>query len=242
MNFAPTHWGLSGLAGSLSILSPCVFPLLPLVLGGLTPGNRLGPLAMGLGMTLSFAALGVLLGAAGPALGIDSRHVRTAAAVLLVLMGAWIWVPSLKEWLTQRMTWLASGANAWAAHLHGRTLGNAFLLGGLLGLVWSPCSGPLLASALIMAASEGGAGSGGMTLGFFGLGAATPLVAAAYVSRPFFERFRERVQTRGELGQKIMGAALLVTGLAVVSGADKWLEAWILPFLPPRWLQLMALF
>ena len=48
MNFAPTHWGLSWLAGSLSILSPCVFPLLPLVLGGLTPGNRLGPLAMDL--------------------------------------------------------------------------------------------------------------------------------------------------------------------------------------------------
>lgn len=242
MNLSLTHWGLSWLAGSLSILSPCVFPLLPLVLGGLTPGNRLGPLAMGAGMTLSFALLGVLLGAAGPALGIDSRHVRTAAAVLLMLMGAWIWVPSLQEWFTQRMTWLASGAHAWAAHLQGKTLGSAFLLGGLLGLVWSPCSGPLLASALIMAASEGGAGSGAVTLGFFGLGAATPLVAAAYVSRPFFESVRERVQARGGLGQKIMGAALFATGLAVVTGADKWLEAQILPFLPPGWLQLLTLF
>lgn len=240
MSVALAHWGLSWLAGNLSILSPCVFPLLPLVLGGLTPGNRLGPLAMGAGMVVSFALLGVWLGAAGPAVGLDNRHVRTAAAVLLMLMGAWIWVPSLNAWFTQRMSSLASGAHACAAHLQGKTLGSAFCLGGLLGLIWSPCSGPLLASALIMAASEGGAGAGAVTLGFFGLGAATPLVLTAYVSRSFFESVRQRVQTQGGRGQKIMGAALLATGLAVVTGADQWLEARILHFLPPEWLQFVT--
>lgn len=242
MTLALTHWGLSWLAGSLSTLSPCVFPLLPLVLAGLTPGDRLGPLAMGAGMVLSFALPGVLLGAAGPALGIDSRHVRMTAAVLLMLVGAWIWVPWLKAGLTQRMTPLASVAHAWAAHLHGKTRGSAFVLGGLLGLVWSPCSGPLLASALIMAASDGGAAAGALTLGFFGLGAATPLVVVGCASRPFLDSLRERVQTRGGTGQNIMGAALFATGLAVLTGADKWLEAQILPFLPSGWLQLMTLF
>lgn len=237
MNSAWAHAGLSWFAGSLSVLSPCVFPLLPLVLGGLTPGKRLGPLAMGAGMALSFALLGVLLGAAGPALGWDSRHVRTAAAVLLMLMGAWIWVPSLNAWFTQRMTPLASGAQAWAAHLSGQTLGSAFLLGGLLGLIWSPCSGPLLASALILAASEGGAGAGAVTLGLFGLGAATPLVLAAYGSRSFLASLRQRVLAQNGLGQKIMGGALLLTGLAVLTGADQWLEAQILSFLPTAWLQ-----
>lgn len=242
MDVALAHGGLSWLAGSLSTLSPCVFPLLPLVLGGLTPGNRLGPLAMGAGMALSFALLGVLLGAAGPALGWDSRHVRTAAAVLLMLMGAWIGVPSLNEWLSQRMTFLASGAHAWAAHLNGQTLASAFWLGGLLGLIWSPCSGPLLASALIMAASDGGAASGAVTLGLFGLGAATPLVLAAYVSRAFFESVRQRVLAQGDKAHKIMGGALLLTGLAVLTGADQWLEAQILPFVPTGWLQLMTRF
>lgn len=242
MDMVLTHWGLSWLAGSLSVLSPCVFPLLPLVLAGLTPGHRLGPVAMGAGMALSFALLGVLLGAAGPALGIDSRQVRTVAAVLLMLLGASIWVPRLYAGFSQRMTVLASGANAWAAQLHGKTLVSAFLLGGLMGLVWSPCSGPLLASALILAASEGSAGAGAVTLGFFGLGAATPLVAAAFLSRPLLASLRARVQAHAGWGPKTMGAALLATGLAVLTGADKWLEAQILPHLPSGWLRLMALF
>jgi len=184
----------------------------------------------------------VLLGAAGPALGLDSRQVRTASAVLLMLMGAWIWVPSLNAWLTQRMSALASGAHGWAAHLQGQSLGSAFGLGGLLGLIWSPCSGPLLGSALIMAASEGGAGAGAVTLGFFGLGAATPLVLAAYVSRAFYESVRQRVLAQGGQGHTIMGAALLASGLAVVTGADQWLEARILPLLPTGWLQFMTRF
>lgn len=242
MDMAVSHWGLSWLSGNLSVLSPCVFPLLPLVLGGLAPGNRLAPLAMGAGMAVSFALLGVLLGAVGPAVGVDSGHVRTFGAVLLMLMGAWIWMPFQSERFTQWLTPLASSANAWAAHLHGETLRGAFGLGALLGLVWSPCSGPLLASALIMAASDGGAWSGAVVLGFFGLGAATPLVAAAYVSRPFFESVRRRVESRSARGKKIMGAAIFATGLAVASNADKWLEAKILPWLPPSWLQAIALF
>lgn len=242
MDLPFSHWGLSWLAGSLSILSPCVFPLLPMVLGGVTPAHRLGPVAMGAGMAVSFALLGVLLGALGPALGVDSGHVRTAGAVLLMVLGGLVWLPSSSERFTQWMTPVASGANAWAARLHSESLGGAFLLGALLGLVWSPCSGPLLASALVMAASESGAGSGAVVLGFFGLGAATPLVAAAYVSRPFFDAVRQRVASRGEWAKKLMGAAIFASGLAVASGVDKWLEAQVLPLLPEAWLKAVTLF
>ncbi|MBL8452699.1 MAG: hypothetical protein JNK97_08115, partial [Zoogloea sp.] len=66
-----SHLGLSLLAGSLTTLSPCVFPILPLVVGGAVQANRLAPVAMGVGMAASFALIGLLLGAAGPALGID---------------------------------------------------------------------------------------------------------------------------------------------------------------------------
>ena len=123
MDLAVSHWGLSWLSGSLSVLSPCVFPLLPLVLGGLAPGSRLAPLAMGAGMAVSFALLGVLLGAVGPALGVDSGHVRTFGAVLLMVMGAWIWMPWQGERFTPWLTPLASGANAWAVASSGRGSG-----------------------------------------------------------------------------------------------------------------------
>lgn len=242
MDWPLSHWGLSWLAGNLSILSPCVFPLLPMVLGGVAPSHRFGPVAMGAGMAVSFAVLGVVLGALGPVLGIDGGHVRIAGAVMLMVLGALVWLPSSSERFTQWMTPVASTANAWAARLRGESLGGAFLLGALMGLVWSPCSGPLLASALIMAASESGAGSGAVVLGFFGLGAATPLVAAAYVSRPFFEAVRQRVISQGEWAKKLLGAAVFASGLAVATGADKWLEALILPFLPEGWLKAVSLF
>ena len=242
MNYVVSHWGLSWLAGSLSIFSPCVFPLLPMVLGGVVQDSRWGPLAMGAGMVMSFATLGLLLGALGPATGLNSAHVRMLGAVLLMGLGLLIWVPILNEHFTQWMTPLASGVNALSTRLHGHTLGSAFLLGALLGLVWSPCSGPLLASALIMAASDGGALPGTVVLGFFGWGAATPLVAVAYASRKGFLSMRQQVEAHGEQAKKIMGAVIFTTGFAVVSGADKWLEAKLLTMLPERWLQAITLF
>ncbi len=193
-------------------------------------------------MAVSFSLLGLVLGALGPMLGIDSGHVRTVGAVMLMLLGGLVWLPTSSERFTQWMTPVASSANAWAAHLRSESLGGAFMLGALLGLVWSPCSGPLLASALIMAASESGAASGAVVLGFFGLGAATPLVVAAYVSSPFFDAVRQRVASQGEWAKKLLGAAIFASGLAVASGADKWLEAKVLPLLPERWLKAVTLF
>jgi len=242
MDLAVSHWVLSWLSGSLSTLSPCVFPLLPMVLAGVVQGHRWGPLVMGIGMAFTFASVGVLLGALGPVLGLDAEHLRMLGAVLLMLMGLVIWVPALNQGFTQWMTPLASGANAMSAHLQGHTLWSALMLGALMGLVWSPCSGPLLASALILAASEQGAVSGAVVLGFFGLGAATPLVVVAYASRHRFQAMRQGVQDHGEQAKKIMGAVIFLTGLAVASSADKWLAEQVLRLLPEAWLKTIALF
>ena len=183
MDIPLAHLGLSLVAGSLTTLSPCVFPILPLVLGGAVQANRLAPLAMGVGMAISFALIGIVLGALGPALGIDSDSVRLFGAWMLITFGLVMLVPVLNRRFTEWMLPIASSANAASSKLDGGSLGGALLLGGVLGLVWSPCSGPLLASALTLVASEGGAVRGGVILGLFGIGAAIPLVAVAYASR-----------------------------------------------------------
>ena len=242
MDLSFSALGLSLLAGSLTTLSPCVFPILPLVLGGAAQGNRLAPLAMGLGMALSFAGIGVALGALGPAIGLDSEHVRNFGAVLLMALGLMMWVPVLNERFAQWMMPLASGANGVSTRLQGDTLGGALLLGGVLGLVWSPCSGPLLASALTLVASEGGAWRGGVILGVFGLGAATPLVAVAYASRRGFQSVRDKVLAHGDRVKKIFGALIFLAGVAIATGADKWLEAQLLDHLPEAWLRWTTLF
>jgi cytochrome c biogenesis protein CcdA len=234
--------GLSLAAGSLTTLSPCVFPLLPLVLGGALQNNRFAPLALGVGMAASFAAIGMAVGAAGPALGLDSDHVRTAGALLLVAFAAVMLVPAWSARFTQWMTPLASGANAASSRLSGGSLGSALLLGAVLGLVWSPCSGPLLASALTLVASEGGVARGGLILGVFGIGAAIPLVAVAYASRAGFNRARGWVLSRIERIKTVFAVVLGLMGIAILSGADKWLEARVNNLLPDGWLSLTTLF
>ena len=113
-----SHLGLSLIAGSLTTLSPCVFPILPLVVGGAVQANRLAPLVMGIGMALSFAVIGLVLGALGPALGIDSESVRNFGALLLIAFAVVMLVPALSRHFTELMSPIASRANADVLSVH----------------------------------------------------------------------------------------------------------------------------
>ena len=228
--------GLSLAAGSLTTLSPCVFPLLPLVLGGALQGNRFAPVAMGAAMVVSFAAIGMVLGALGPALGIDADTVRTAGAAMLIAFALVMLVPALGERFTRWMLPIASTANAASSKLDGGSVVGALMLGSVLGLVWSPCSGPLLGSALSLVASEGGVARGGLVLGIFGLGAAIPLVAVAYASRRGFVAVRDWVMARIERVRHVFAVLLGALGVAILTGGDKWLEARVLQWLPDAWV------
>lgn len=230
--------GLSVAAGSLTTLSPCVFPLLPLVLGGAVQGNRFAPVAMGVGMMASFAVIGMLLGALGPALGIDADAVRAAGAAMLIAFALVMLVPALGKHFSRWMLPIASAANAASTRLDGRSLVSATALGAVLGLVWSPCSGPLLGSALTLVATDGGVLRGGVVLALFGLGAAIPLVAVAYASRSGFARVCDWVLMRVERVRCGFAVLLGTMGITILSGGDKWVEAHLLQWLPDSWVNL----
>ncbi len=232
-----TQLGLSWLAGGLTTLSPCVFPLLPLVLGGALQGNRWAPAFMGVGMALSFALMGMGLGWLGPLLGIDTEHIRVVGGALLLLLGLVMWLPAASAQFAVWMQPLATRANRMSNHFNTESNMGSLGLGAVLGLVWTPCSGPLLASALTLAASEGGVWQGGVLLGAFGLGAATPLVAVAYASRRGIQTSQAWVLRFSDRLKK--GSVLLIalTGLAILTGFDKRLEGWVLSILPEVWLR-----
>lgn len=240
--FSLAQLGLSLAAGGLTTLSPCVFPLLPLVVGGAVQANPWSPVAMGVGMAASFALIGMALGALGPALGIDGDSVRIAGAWLLIAFAVVMLVPRFNARFTEWMAPIASSANAAAARLDGGSLAGALMLGGVLGLVWSPCSGPLLGSTLALVASEGGAAQGALILGVFGIGAAVPLVAVAYASRRGFTSARTWVL--GHIGLIKHAFAILIgaLGAAILTGGDKWLEARIVAILPDAWIALTTRF
>jgi cytochrome c biogenesis protein CcdA len=197
---------------------------------------------MGAGMVASFALLGLLVGVAGDALGLYPEHLRIAGALLLIGFGIVMLVPWLNVRFTQWMAPMATRANTASARFDAGSLGGAFAIGGLLGMVWSPCSGPMLASALTIVATEGGALRGTLILGVFGLGAATVLVAAAYASRAGFGRVRGWVIANMDRVKIGFGVLVLLLGLAILLGGDKWLEAQLIRVMPQGWIDLTTRF
>lgn len=138
-------------AGLLSILSPCVLPLVPLVLGAAASEHRYGPVALAAGLALSFTGLGLVVAVAGFALGIDAGVLRIVAAVIMIALGLVLMLPNMQV----RLAAAGGPAANWAEQRFGGFSasgpGGQFSVGLLLGAVWSPCVGPTLGAASLLA-------------------------------------------------------------------------------------------
>lgn len=224
--------GLAFLAGALASLSPCVLPLLPLVIGAALDQHRLGPLALAGGLAISFAGLGVFLATAGWALGIEPAAIRIGGALLMLGMGAILLTPRLQVAFASGAGTLVGPLQAVASRHEAQGVLGQFGLGMLLGAVWAPCTGPALGSAFALATqAETALRAAGIML-VFALGAAVPLLVLAYLARGAMGRARRGAQGLAAWARPALGVALLAFGLLVLSGADKRLEAAILDVLP----------
>jgi cytochrome c biogenesis protein CcdA len=226
---------LAFLAGALSLLSPCVLPLLPIVLAAASAQHRLAPLALAGGVALSFTIVGVFIATIGFSLGVDSDMVRRIGGAALALIGVVLLTPSLQA----RFALAAGPVGAWAnqriAGYQGAGLGGQAGLGVLLGAVWSPCVGPTLGAASLLAAQGENLPQVVAVMLAFGLGAASVLVALGYVSGEVLRRLRDRMRDTGALGRFALGGAFVVLGLLIVVGADRVLEAYLVE-ISPDWL------
>lgn len=226
---------LAGLAGILSILSPCVLPILPIVLGAALSEHRLGPAALAAGLALSFTVIGILIATIGFALGIDLSTFRTAGAVILLVMGLVLVLPSLQI----RLATAGGPVGNWAEERFGgfstTGLGGQFAVGLLMGVVWSPCVGPTLGAASVLASQGQNLGQVALTMLAFGVGAALPLLLLGAVSRPALMRWRERMLSAGKGGKVLLGGFLILVALAVMTGLDKTVETFLVNA-SPQWL------
>ena len=226
---------LAFVAGLLSILSPCVLPLVPIVLGAAAAAHPRGALALAAGLALSFTGLGLFIALAGAGLGLDASVFRSGAAIVMLAIGVVLLVPS---WQAQ-LAVAAGPVQRWAdGHSQGFATSGAsgqFMIGLLLGAVWSPCVGPTLGAASLLAAQGRDLIMVTLTMLAFGLGAGLPLVVLGLVSRTTMMRLRARLLSAGKLGKMLMGAAFVLVAAAILSGADKQLEAWLVA-MSPAWL------
>lgn len=235
MDFALSTYGLAFLAGGLSTLSPCVLPLLPILLGTAVAAHRFGPYALAGGVTLSFSAIGVSVASLGVALGLDSSSLRDVAAVLLIAFGALLLSERLQNRFAAATAHFSGAGHALLAKVTLDGLPGQFALGLLLGVVWSPCVGPTLGAAATLASQGQDLARVALLMGLFGLGAGLPLLALGLVSRQAATHLRARLLTTGRIGKQMLGGIMLTLGASIVTGADKLFEAWALQT-APAWL------
>jgi cytochrome c biogenesis protein CcdA len=234
MELSATSYGLSFLAGVLSTLSPCVLPLVPILMGSAASSHRYGTLALVGGLMLSFTLIGVGLGSLGGTIGVEQDTLRVVGGVLLVVFGAVLVSSRLQERFSAAVSRLGVGQGLLArfnlSGLHGQ-----FLLGLLLGIVWSPCVGPTLGVAITLASQGQALAQVAAVMLIFSLGAGLPLLAIGMLSRQAMGKWRGRMMEAGQKAKKIFGAALLLIGILVLSGADKDFEKWAVNAMPD-WL------
>ncbi|HXG78737.1 MAG TPA: cytochrome c biogenesis protein CcdA, partial [Methyloceanibacter sp.] len=179
--------------------------------------------------------IGLFVATIGFAAGIDTGVFRLVAAFLLIGVGLVLLVPRLQEQFALAAAPASNWAGSYADAFTPSSLAGQFALGLLLGAVWSPCVGPTLGAASVLAAKGEDLGQVALTMLVFGIGAALPLMLLGVLSREAMMRWRSRLMATGKTGKALLGGLLIAIGLLVASGLDKWLEARLVDA-SPEWL------
>lgn len=220
--------GLAFVAGVVTILSPCVLPLLPLILATATQEGKARPVGVILGFIGTFTIATLALSWLVRSLGVPPDVNRTIAVVVLAVLGLVLLVPALQL----RFERLAGGlASAVPQGAEGNGLAGGLAVGAGLGLAWSPCVGPIMASVITLALSQSvGPAAVAVTLAF-ALGTAVPMAAVLLGGRNLVRRMG-LVQRHGALIQQVFGLVLLLTAAAIWLGWDRSLQVVLLNWFP----------
>ena len=226
---------LAFVAGVVSILSPCVLPILPIVLGAAASEHRLGPAALAGGLSISFVVIGLFAATIGYAIGLDLGVFRVVAAVLMIAIGAVLLLPRLQAQLAVAGAPVANWGSRHVDAAGQRGLAGQLVVGLLLGAVWSPCVGPTLGAAALLAAQARDLPLVAATMFAFGLGAALPLLVLGLLFRQSLMRWRDRLFSAGHRVKVALGVVFVAVGVLVLSGLDKAIET-ALVNASPQWL------
>ena len=227
-----TSLALAFVAGLVTILNPCVLPLVPILIGSALIKARMGPLALAAGLVSSFTLFGFTVIAFGYSLGIDERLVRMLAGAFLALAGVVLLVPQAQAALSAAAAPFTNAGNQQLARVNANGVVGQYLVGLLLGLVWAPCVGPTLGVAIAAASQGDDLASAFVVFLSFGLGVAVSILAFAYGSRRALGDRGRALRALGAYAKPIFGAALLFVGVLVISGFDKVIEVALLDALP----------
>jgi len=221
--------GFAFLAGVITVLSPCVLPLLPVILATAAQEGRARPVGVVAGFVGSFTLATLTLSFLVRSLGLSPDLNRLLAAVILILLGLVLTVPVLHEAFERRASGLVSRMPAGRRQSSG--FGGGLAVGAGLGLAWSPCVGPIMASVITLALNQQvDAGAVLVTLAF-SLGTALPMAAIMLGGRKLVTRLRW-FQANATRIQRVLGVLIVLTGIAILLGWDRLIQIRLLDWFP----------
>ena len=223
-------------AGMLTIFSPCVLPLAPIVVATARARDPRGPIALGFGLAATFGIVGGVLASFGVEFG-DSDLARAASAVVMVAIGAALLVPAIGERIERRLGFVGRAADVMSERLPNAGLAGQAAAGVVLAFAWAPCAGPILGAALLLAAKGGSLAAAIATMTAYAVGAASALIGAGYAAGRLASK--ARFVWAGAGGRLALGAAFVLIGAAVLTGFDHHIEA-VLVAAMPDWLTAFA--
>ncbi|MCP4619298.1 MAG: cytochrome c biogenesis protein CcdA [Bradyrhizobium sp.] len=218
---------LALLAGVITIAAPCTLPMLPILLGAsVGQTSKARPVMIALGFVVSFSLVALALSAITRVFDFDPNVLRSAAAILLAGFGLLMLWPAPFEWLASRLGGFSGGNAATDPSALG-----GFVLGTTLGLVWTPCAGPVLGSILTVIATSKDTAWASTLLVTYAIGAAIPMLAIAYGGQAVTARVRSLARIAPRLQQ---GFGVVVIGFAALSyfQYDTLIVAWLTQFYP----------
>lgn len=219
---------LAFLAGIVTALSPCVLPLLPVLLASSLQKGRLYPWGVLGGFVVSFSVITLLLAALVSATGIQPDSLRTVSGIILLICGLVLALPFLSHWFEARTSAIAT-IGARVPNRDG--LWGGALLGSGLGLAWTPCVGPIMASVITLALSQSLTGGAVVTTLAFSLGTSLPMAAIIFGGRAVLQRMGLSSQNLQRL-RMVFGLLLIIAASLILTGIDRQIQIWLLSTFP----------
>ncbi|MCE3230570.1 MAG: cytochrome c biosis protein transrane region [Alphaproteobacteria bacterium] len=234
---------LSFIAGVFTLLNPCAFPLIPIFLSSAWQRPRFGPLALILGLSLTFAVMGFALATSHMVLGLEIKKLRLISVFLLLGIGISLACQPLQVYLLQHGKPLAFKVRQTLYPISLKEfplekIAINFLIGTLLGFIWLPCTGPTLTLALALADRGDYFGQAYVLMSFYALGVTTPLFVLSYLSKTYMKK-KKNVKQR-PTGRKWLGYSLIFISFLILTGTDKAVESWTVAHSPQWLLKLMT--
>lgn len=227
------------LSGLVTVLSPCVLPVLPIVLSSSASHEKKRPLGVITGLIISFSIFTLAISQIVKLLGLSAQTLRIIAISVIGLLGLSMVIPKLNEVIEKALSFIPNLAGG--SHKEGSGFMPGFITGLSLGLVWAPCAGPILASVTALAATSRVSFASVIVVVSYAIGSGIPLLGIAYGGRSLIQKVPFLSKNLGKV-QKGFGIIMILTAALIAFNADVLVTTWLTQALPSSWSSALSSF